>query len=274
MVDIRYQTRMPSDGAIDRVEAFVDGARIAARGLNPSAASPVRPAGSTIISLPMPAHDAVISLVAYADGNASDAARVQLRGVASARPGDEDNAPKPNLYALLIGVSHYADKSLDLGFAADDARGLAEVLKAPEGRLYNHVDVKVLTDDDATVRGLRDALVWLSRQTTAHDLAIVFEAGHGLQDKKGRFFFGTSEVDPTRLFATAFSNDEIEETPSSLPGKKMLSMDACHAGAALDGGDRGAEADRYERGDQRLRSGRERHGGLWRLDRKGTFVRA
>ena len=98
----------------------------------------------------------------------------------------------------------------------------------------------MLTDKDATVSGVREGLVWLSRQTTSHDLAIVFEAGHGLQDKKGRFFFGTSETDPTRLFATAFSNDEMEEAIAGLPGKKMLFMDACHAGSALDG-QRGVE---------------------------------
>ena len=183
----------------------------------------------------MPPHDATISLVAYADGKTSDAARVTLKGIVPAGPAGNDDALKPSLYALLIGVTHYDDKSLDLGYAADDARAFAQALKGQEGRLYRHVEVKVLTDKDATLPGVREGLVWLSRQTTSHDLAIVFEAGHGLQDKKGRFFFGTSEVDPARLFATAFSNDEMEEAIAGLPGKKMLFMDACHAGAALDG---------------------------------------
>ena len=236
MVEIRYRVRMPSGGKLDRVEAFVDGVKIEARGLGPSAgATSPRPSGPSVLTLPMPAHDATISLVAYADGEASDAARIRLKGVAAATPPDDAEALKPNLYALLIGITHYDDKSFDLGYAADDARAFAEALKSQEGRLYRHVEVKVLTDKDATVSGVREGLVWLSRQTTSHDLAIVFEAGHGLQDKKGRFFFGTSEMDPARLFATAFSNDEMEEAIADLPGKKMLFMDACHAGAALDG---------------------------------------
>ena len=83
-VEVHYQVRMPSSGTLDGVEAFVDGAKIEARGLGP--ASPA-PDGSTTIALPMPDHDAEISLVAYADGKASDAARLRLKGKPMASAG-------------------------------------------------------------------------------------------------------------------------------------------------------------------------------------------
>ena len=80
MVEIRYRTRTPSGGKVDRIEAFVDGAKIQARGLGPSAGAAPDPDGSTAVTLPMPSHDAVISLVAYADGKASDEARDRTQG--------------------------------------------------------------------------------------------------------------------------------------------------------------------------------------------------
>ena len=50
MVEIRYKTRMPSGGTIDRVEAFVDGAKIEARGLGPSAQCGLRTPAAAALS--------------------------------------------------------------------------------------------------------------------------------------------------------------------------------------------------------------------------------
>ena len=60
MVEIRYQTRTPSGGTVDRVEAFVDGAKIGARGLGMSAPGGTPTGDPDGLTLPMPAHDAVI----------------------------------------------------------------------------------------------------------------------------------------------------------------------------------------------------------------------
>ena len=241
MVDIRYEVRLPSGGKVDRVEAFVDGAKIEARGLGP--AGP-RPDGSAVLTLPMPAHDAEISLVAYADGKTSDAARLRLKttiAVSTGAPAAEDEALKPSLYALLIGVTHYENKAYDLAYPAQDALGLAEALKSQEGKLYRHVEVKVLTDKDATSIGVKRGLSWLRKQTTARDLAIVFAAGHGMTDPKGRFWFLTEDADPDELSSTAVSKDDIADVLYDLPGKKLLFLDACHSGAALQSGTRGVE---------------------------------
>ena len=148
---------------------------------------------------------------------------------------------KPSLYALLIGVTHYENKAYDLAYPAQDALGLAEALKSQEGKLYRHVEVKVLTDKDATSIGVKQGLSWLRKQTTARDLAIVFAAGHGMTDPKGRFWFLTEDADPDELSSTAVSKDDIADVLYDLPGKKLLFLDACHSGAALEAGARGVE---------------------------------
>ena len=180
--------------------------------------------------------------MAYADGKASDEARVELKGTATTATGvsaEEDELLKPTLYALLIGVTHYQAKAYDLGYPAQDALGLAEALKAQKGKLYKDVVVKVLTDQDATTTAVKRGLSWLRKATTAHDLAIVFAAGHGTTDPKGNFWFLTYDMDPDDISATAVSRSDISDVLFDLPGKKLLFLDACHSGAALNAGARG-----------------------------------
>ena len=88
---------------------------------------------------------------------------------------------------------------------------------------------------------MKKGLSWLRRQTTARDLAVVFAAGHGMTDAKGRFWFLTSDADPDELSTTAISREDITDVLYDLPGKKLLFLDACHAGAALNAGARGLE---------------------------------
>ena len=242
-VEIRYNTRSPSGGRVDRVEALVDGAKIATRGLmrvEPATAQSADGGTGTIV-VPMPDHDAIISLVAYAGGQASDAVRVQLKGAAPAGRGvaAEDESLKPTLYALLIGVANYQNKAFNLEYSDKDAAGLAEALKGQKGKLYKDVEVKVLTDQDATATAIKRGLSWLRKQTTAHDLAIVFAAGHGTTDARGKFWFLPYDTDPDDVAATAVSRDDISDVLFDLPGKKLLFLDACHSGAALNSGARG-----------------------------------
>ena len=238
-VEVRYRTRISSSGEVDRVEAFVDGAKIDAKGLGPSAGAPASPDGTAVLTLPMPAHDAEISLVAYAAGKASEAARVRLKGVLAAAPPDDPDALKPNLYALLVGVTHYENKAFDLSYAAADAVDVGKALKAQEGRLYRHVEVRVLTDKSATSTEVKKGLLWLQHQTTAHDLALIFASGHGMTDAKGKFWFLTEDADPDALLVTAVSQDDISGVLYDLPGKKLVLLDACHSGAALGAGEKG-----------------------------------
>ena len=68
-------------------------------------------------------------------------------------------------YALLIGVSKYANTSLSLNFAAADAKSLQALLVDPEIGAYKPENVRLLVDDQATRKNVVSALsTWLGNR--------------------------------------------------------------------------------------------------------------
>jgi hypothetical protein len=73
--------------------------------------------------------------------------------------------------------------------------------------------------------------------------AVVFLSGHGIKDTRQSFWFLTSDADLSRLRATAISNDDLADILNGIPTKKVLFIDACHAGAAMVAGLKGGPED-------------------------------
>ena len=67
---------------------------------------------------------------------------------------------KPNLYVLSIGVSKYPNLSpnLQLDYADKDAARIAEAFKNQGGDIFGRVQECVLTNAEATVEKITDAL--------------------------------------------------------------------------------------------------------------------
>ena len=63
---------------------------------------------------------------------------------------------------------------------------------------------------------------------------IVYLSGHGFVDLKQNFWFLTREADVERLRATAISLDDLIDLTASIPGKKILLVDASHSGGVVD----------------------------------------
>jgi len=101
--------------------------------------------------------------------------------------------------------------------------------------------VKLLTDARATKDNVMDGLEWLERQVTAKDVAVLFLAGHGINDSGGRYCFLPADADPGRIKRTMVADSELRDTLASLPGKVLLFLDTCHGGSLLNGaGQRGS----------------------------------
>ena len=96
---------------------------------------------------------------------------------------------KSKLYIIAVGVSKYEDKRLTLNFAGKGAADFASVMESQKGGLYRDVMMKVLTDGKAVKDEILDGLDWLRKETTSKDVAIVFLAGHGVNDPGGIYFF-------------------------------------------------------------------------------------
>ncbi|MEN9376010.1 MAG: hypothetical protein RL710_1167, partial [Pseudomonadota bacterium] len=150
----------------------------------------------------------------------------------------------PRLYALVVGVTKYQSSRVPpLDFPAKDAGDFAQALKIQAGQLYRGVEIRLLTDEKATREGIIDGMDWLRREVTANDIAVVFFAGHGVNDSISQYYFLPHNSDISRLRSTAISNVDIVETLQSLPSKVLAFLDTCHSGNVLGTGKKRALGD-------------------------------
>lgn len=228
-IEVRYKLRSPSGRDITRLEVQIDGRPVTAR----AAVSLEDDDEPKVLPLSVPPRDSEVTLIAYIDEQASVPVTIPVKW-----KGDKVEGKKPRLFALMVGVSSYQDQSLSLRYAAKDARDIAEALKMQEGIFYEKVDVTMLLDGDATEDSIEEQLSKLRKKVLPDDIVIVFMAGHGFTDDAQDFFFLPTTVDmtPDRLPATAISGEVIRRGLSKIPGKVILFMDACHAGAGIQGG--------------------------------------
>jgi uncharacterized caspase-like protein len=140
---------------------------------------------------------------------------------------------QPKLYVLAVGVSEYANPKYSLEFAAKDARDFAAAMLAQKGFLYRDVVAKVLADSQATKDEILDGLDWIRKETTSKDVAMVFFAGHGINDQDGSYYFLPHNTDVQRLLRTGVPFTDIRTTVQSLAGKTLFFIDTCHSGNVL-----------------------------------------
>jgi hypothetical protein len=139
-------------------------------------------------------------------------------------------APRPTLFVLAVGINAYKDRNLLLNCAVNDATELERTFASKSQPLFD-VKAKVLCDEAATQDGVLAGLRWLKESMKPHDLAVVFYAGHGDKDEKGRFYLLPQDVDVQKLAQTAVSGDVLKQNLADLPGRVLLLLDACHSGA-------------------------------------------
>jgi Leucine-rich repeat (LRR) protein len=142
-------------------------------------------------------------------------------------------------YALVVGVSEYADPSVaDLEYAASDARQLASTLETQCG--FARHDISLLVETEATRDGLAAGFAWLRERVGPSDLAFIYLAGHGstVVDREGDEADGdgmdecflpqdTVLLDPS----TYVTDDELGSWIAGLgSGAVSLFLDACYSG--------------------------------------------
>jgi WD40 repeat protein len=223
-VEIVYSLRSPSGLPVDRIDVLADGVPVPATGFERTTSAEAQ--GKVVATLPR--KDTKVSLVAHSGDLTSAPVTVKLEYYGRS-PAE---LWKPKLYALLVGVTDYINPDYNsLQFAGRDAESLANALEAQKGGLYSDVQTRLIAD--ATQHNVFAGLDWLRHAATGRDLAIVFLAGHGFLDGKQKFWFLTREADTEQLRTTAISSEDLLDAITSVPGKKVLLIDACHAGAAM-----------------------------------------
>ena len=106
-------------------------------------------------------------------------------------------------------------------------------MQTQKGGLYRDVVVKILTDENATRDSILEGLDWIEREMTSKDIAMVFLAGHGINDSNTRYFFVPHNFNLDRIASTGVSFTAIQSTIEALAGKTVFFVDTCHSGNIL-----------------------------------------
>jgi WD40 repeat protein len=179
--------------------------------------------------------DRTLILFAESERGSSDPASVTIRRNPT---GDEH---KPNLYVLAIGVAEYKKHpSIKLQFAKNDADAFVERARRQEGGLYNRVEVRSLTNEQATRRAVLEGLAWLERNMSTRDVAAVFFSSHGANDATGDLYLLPHDVEVEDEIGLRHSGVPYSQLRGTLirlaeRGKTLLFLDACHSGNVLSG---------------------------------------
>jgi hypothetical protein len=236
-VTVRVRARSATDAPVSAWRVRVDGqARPGARGATPLAEPDV-----SELAVDVPPHDSEIQVFAENRHGISAPTVVRVRWLGAAAGGA---GRQPRLYVLAVGVGRYGHPDLrPLAFAAKDAQDFAAAMSRQKGRLYGEVEVRLLTDAQATRDEVVDGLDWLQKQVTQHDVGMLFFAGHGINDPALGYTFLPANADPERLKRTGVTMADIRSTLANVAGKAVFFFDTCHAGNVLGAGRRGLPND-------------------------------
>ncbi len=161
------------------------------------------------------------------------------------KPPSKERGVEPQLWAVVVGVSEYENKSIpSLRFADRDAESFAEFLQKPEGGGFQPDHMRVLINKDATLANLKQAFVEFLAQAIDKDLVMIFFAGHGAPDpaRPMNLYLLTHDTDPSRPGTTAYPMWELQTLLTrQLTAKRVVVFsDACHSGGiSLDFATRG-----------------------------------
>ena len=164
--------------------------------------------------------------------NARGVESVPVRIVAQVQPRP---SAAPSLHVLAIGVSLYRDKELHKGvrFAARDADTMGQLFRAQGARLYQSVNVRVLSDAQATGDAIRTALTELASRIAAQDVFVLYLAGHGASFDRDYHFIPWDAVytSTAALRQRSLTHEHFRELLAKIPATKtVVLLDTCSAG--------------------------------------------
>ena len=142
-------------------------------------------------------------------------------------------------YAVVLGISGYQDASIPkLNYADKDANLFAQWLQSKAGGSVPGYNIKLLTNQDASIAALYAALNWLQDIAGRNDIVYIYFSGHGDMEidsasiSKGYLLAYNSP--PNNYSNNAVSINDLNNTANILTinngAKVILITDACHSG--------------------------------------------
>ncbi len=143
--------------------------------------------------------------------------------------------PVRDKWAVVVGISHFNDPSINLRYAANDAVEFRNYLINEAGFSPDHV--QLLLDKDATRSNILGKLSdqWLKRLARPDDLVVVYISTHGTslkRDVAGVNFLVAADTQPSNLLSTAIPMEWLSKIVEDqvLADRVLMILDVCHSG--------------------------------------------
>jgi len=152
-----------------------------------------------------------------------------------------------NIYALLVGIDAYNHPVPPLQGCVNDIKAIAEYLQGRVAQDDYQLQLRTLTNQDATRQGIIDGFRQHLSQAASEDIVLFYYAGHGSQEQAPPEFW---DIEPDRLNETIVCYDSrspggwdladkelgklISEVSQNNP-HTLIIMDCCHSGSGTRG---------------------------------------
>jgi uncharacterized caspase-like protein len=181
----------------------------------------------------------------------SDALNEGLNPFVLATPGTNGAAPPAKVrqkWALIIGIGDFADPNIEpLRYSMGDAESFRDVLLDAKGGGFKAGNVRLLTNQDATLRGIKEGINWLARSAAPDDMVVVYVATHGSSrdlDTVGANYIITHDtevganINPDSLYATALPMVELANAVATRVKARRTAvfLDTCYSGGSTEAG--------------------------------------
>jgi uncharacterized caspase-like protein len=176
---------------------------------------------------------------------------------------ENEAADHPDLYAIVVGISHYAGGSFDLTFAAKDAADMAQALRVGAKGLFGvdktHITLLNTSGKEGvplpTKENIRKAFADVAKQAKPWDLLVIYMSGHGLalSGAEDVYLYPTQEArtldsetlkDTALREATTINSAELTDWLNKTewvkgqnglaPLKRVMILDTCAAGKVAE----------------------------------------
>ncbi|HRH48690.1 MAG TPA: caspase family protein [Panacibacter sp.] len=143
------------------------------------------------------------------------------------------------LHLVVVGINAYQNKSMSLNYALADATSFKEEVEKDAKSIITNVKTYFVTDNDASRKGIENALASVKQNAKPEDVFVFYYAGHGVIGKNNEFYLVPTDVSDLKNVQAELENKGIpakllQEYAIDIPAQKQLFiLDACQSAGAF-----------------------------------------
>ena len=179
-------------------------------------------------------------------GFAAEEGTAKAPGTSSA--GTAAPGPVAQKWALVVGISRFTDGNIPrLNYTTADANSFAAELTDQAVGRFPASHVRVLTDEQATTKNIKEGLNWIARHAEMNDLVVIYVATHGtpraIDTAGGANYLVTYDTevysagsfDEDAMFATAYPMVELANAVATRMKalRTAVILDTCYSGGSM-----------------------------------------